>query len=138
MGPVRAPSTRVGRTHERPARTHHDVGSHRGGVRAPTEACAPLMMGHALDPGPATTPSWLLARVLGGSLGAHPHLLPFFSTQTEFLNSIFRNDINSRRSARCCGTQDAEKEGQEAEEEKNRQTWKEEAPHPPRRDQEGL
>jgi hypothetical protein len=46
---------------------------------------------------------------LGGSLGAHLHLLPFFSTQIEFLNSIFRNDINSRCSARCCGTQDTEK-----------------------------
>jgi hypothetical protein len=85
-----------------------------------------------LDPGPATAPPWLLARVFGRSLGAHPHLLPFFSTQIEFLNSIFKNDINSRRSARCCGTQEVEKDGEEAHAKKNGKTWKEEAPHPPR------
>jgi hypothetical protein len=44
---------------------------------------------------------------LGGSLGAHPHFLPFFFTQIEFLNSIFRNVINSRSCPRCCSAQDA-------------------------------
>jgi hypothetical protein len=70
MGPVRAPSTRVGRTHERPARTHHDVGSHRGGVRAPTEACAPLMMGHALYKGAHTYAPSHFHLILG--LQLHP------------------------------------------------------------------
>jgi hypothetical protein len=65
-------------------------------------------------------------------------LLPFFSTQIEFLNSIFRNDINSRRSAQCCGTQEAEKDGEEAQAKKNGQTLKEEAPRLPQRYQEGL
>jgi hypothetical protein len=72
-----------------------------------------------LDPGPATALPWLLAKDFGGSLGAHPYLLPFFSTQIEFLNSIFRNDINSRRSTRCCGTQEVEKDEEEAQAKKN-------------------
>jgi hypothetical protein len=45
---VRATPGRVGRAHACPARAHHDGGSHRGGIHAPTEACAPPMMGRAL------------------------------------------------------------------------------------------
>jgi hypothetical protein len=130
MGPVRAPTsvneararppwarTRLVRvkgdpdeTCACPARAHHYGGSNRGGVGAPHDgACTIEGVAYArapslpLNPGPTTALPWLLARILGGSLGAHPHLLPFFSTQIEFLNSIFRNDMNSRRSARCCG-----------------------------------
>jgi hypothetical protein len=135
-----------------PVRTHHDGGSHQGGVRAPAEACAPPMMRHALYKGAHmyTPPHFHL--ILGlqlyphgcllGSwvevLGPTPTSCHFFATQIEFLNSIFRNDIDSRRSARCYGTQDAKNEGQEGEAKKNEKTWKEEAPHPPRRYQEGL
>jgi hypothetical protein len=49
--PVRIPPSRVGCARARPARAHHDGGSHWGGVRTPTEACAPLMMGRALYKG---------------------------------------------------------------------------------------
>jgi hypothetical protein len=66
---------------------------------------------------------------LGGSLGARPHLLPFFFTQIESLNSTYRNVINSRSHPRCCGMQDTWKEGQEIDEEKNEENWEEEAPH---------
>jgi hypothetical protein len=81
---------RAGHKRARPSCVHHHGRSHRGPVRSPTEAFTPLMMGCALykgahtlapphfhlDPGPATAP--LLAEILGGSLRAYPHLLPFF------------------------------------------------------------
>jgi hypothetical protein len=47
-GPVRAPPGRVGREHVRPMPGRHHGGSHRGPIRAPTEAFVPLMMGRAL------------------------------------------------------------------------------------------
>jgi hypothetical protein len=75
----------------RPCGARHHDGFHRGPVRASTEAFAPLMMGRALYKGAHTlTPPhfhlilglqllpWLLVRILGGSLGAHPHLFFFF------------------------------------------------------------
>jgi hypothetical protein len=44
---------------------------------------------------------------LGWKSWGPPPLIAIFFTQIEFLNSIYRNDINSRSCPRCCGTQDA-------------------------------
>jgi hypothetical protein len=51
MGPVCAPPSHMGRERAHPACTRHHGGSHRGSIRAPTEAFAPLMMGRALYKG---------------------------------------------------------------------------------------